>query len=121
MLTYVLDSGAKTPLYEQLYRAVKADILSGAIAGGARLPSRRALAEHLNISRITVENAYAQLLTEGYIVSRPRSGYYAEQLELLPQQQPAGPISVPAAAAQPRDRGCFLCRSHRCGCRAHRG
>lgn len=98
MRTYVLDPGAKTPLYEQLYEAIKAEILSGAIAGGEKLPSKRALAEHLGISPITVENAYNQLLTEGYLSSRPRSGFYAEWLEALPQprQLPApAPILTP--------------------------
>ena len=88
MRTYVLSPGGKTPLYEQLYRAMKEDILSGTIAGGEKLPSKRTLAEHLNISRITVEKAYDQLLAEGYIFSRPRSGYYTETLEALPQSRP---------------------------------
>ena len=88
MRTYVLDANAKMPLYEQLYRALKEDILTGAIAGGEKLPSKRTLAEHLNISRITVENAYNQLVTEGYLTSRPKSGYYAETLEALPQRLP---------------------------------
>lgn len=94
MRTYVLDSASKTPLYEQLYRAVKEDILSGAIAGGEKLPSKRALAENLSISCITVENAYEQLLAEGYIVSRPRSGYYAQSLQRLPQAEPQR-VAVP--------------------------
>ena len=101
MRTYVLDPAARTPLYEQLYRALKEDILSGAIAGGEKLPSKRALAEHLNVSRITVENAYSQLLAEGYLVSRPRSGYFAEVLEALPTGREAAiPVTLPAAAAQ---------------------
>ena len=75
MRTYVLDSVQKKPLYEQLYCAMKEEILNGEIAGGEKLPSKRALAEHLNISCITVENAYEQLLAEGYITSKPRSGY----------------------------------------------
>ena len=100
MRTYVLDAAVKMPLYEQLYRAIKNDILSGTICGGEKLPSKRALAEHLNISCITVENAYEQLLAEGYIVSRPRSGYYAQSLQTLPQPAPAGmqqPITQPKA------------------------
>lgn len=103
MLTYVLDAADRTPLYEQLYRALKGDILSGAIAGGEKLPSKRALAEHLNISRITVENAYSQLLAEGYILSRPRSGYFAEALEVLPQGRPAAaaPVSETVRPAAP--------------------
>jgi len=94
MRTYVLDPGAKAPLYEQLYRAMKEDILSGAIAGGEKLPSKRALAEHLSVSRITVENAYQQLLAEGYVVSRPRSGFYAETLEALPGRMPQTAVSA---------------------------
>ena len=84
------------PLYEQLYRAIRADILSGQLAGGEKLPSRRALAEHLNVSKITVETAYAQLLAEGYVTARQRSGYYVEQLSAL---QPAEPVSYTHLAA----------------------
>ena len=62
MQTYTLDRRGGTPLYEQLYRSLKADILSGALRGGEKLPSSRALSEHLGISRVTVETAYAQLL-----------------------------------------------------------
>lgn len=98
MRTYALDPASPTPLYEQLYRCLKEDLLSGAIPGGEKLPSKRALAENLNVSRITVENAYQQLLTEGYLQSRPRSGYYAEVLETLPQ--PAPPPRQPAPAVQ---------------------
>ena len=105
MRTYVLDPNSKTPLYEQLYRALKEDILSGAITGGEKLPSKRALAEHLSVSRITVENAYSQLLAEGYLTSRPRSGFYAEHLEALPVyaagHQPETPQPAPVAPPPP--------------------
>ena len=101
MRTYVLDTNGNTPLYEQLYRALKEDILTGVIVGGEKLPSGRMLAEHLNISRITVENAYEQLVTEGYLVSRPRSGYYAETLEALPAALPQIRDVQPAAVAAP--------------------
>lgn len=109
MRTYVLDGAEKTPLYEQLYRAVKEDILSGAITGGEKLPSKRAMAENLNISCITVENAYEQLLAEGYIVSRPRSGYYAQSLQMLPQATPVKTPSLPReyAAVPPASAGYF--------------
>ena len=89
--TYELEHSGKTPLYEQLYRAIRQELLSGAIAGGERLPSKRALAEHLSVSKITVETAYAQLLAEGYITARQRSGYYAEHLA------PLAPAAAPAA------------------------
>ena len=88
MHTYVLDPESAIPLYEQLYRALKEDILTGVIAGGEKLPSKRALADHLSVSRITVENAYHQLLAEGYLLSRPRSGYYAEVLETRSSPRP---------------------------------
>ena len=101
MRTYVLDTNARMPLYEQLYRALKEDILSGEIQGGEKVPSKRMLAEHLNISRITVENAYNQLVTEGYLVSRPKSGFYAEKLEALPVPQPQAPALVQTAPPAP--------------------
>lgn len=96
MQTYTLDRSGASPLYEQLYRALKADILSGALSGGSRLPSGRALAEHLGLSRVTVETAYAQLLAEGYLTSRPRAGYFVEQL--TPQELPP---RTPEPEAQP--------------------
>ena len=106
--TYVLDPASPTPLYEQLYRCIKEDLLSGAIAGGEKLPSKRALAENLNVSRITVESAYQQLLTEGYLRSRPRSGYYAEVLETLPQPSaPRCPAAAPVSEAPPPSAGQF--------------
>ena len=67
MLTYSLDERGGLPLYEYLYRCIRADILSGAIAAEERLPSKRALAEHLGVFVITVEGAYAQLEAEGYV------------------------------------------------------
>ena len=101
MRTYVLSPQSKTPLYEQLYRALKEDILSGVIPGGEKLPSKRALAEHLSVSRITVENAYQQLVTEGYLISRPRSGYYAETLEALPLLLPEPVRPLPPVPPAP--------------------
>ena len=110
MRTYVLDPGSPTPLYEQLYRRIKEDLLAGVIAGGEKLPSKRALAENLNVSRITVESAYQQLLTEGYLQSRPRSGYYAEVLETLPQPSaprcPARPVPLPFVLNRSRYTKC---------------
>lgn len=108
MQTYTLDRSGASPLYEQLYRALKADILSGALPGGSRLPSGRALAEHLGLSRVTVETAYAQLLAEGYLTSRPRAGYFVEQLtpqELPPrvsepEAQPPKPETAQSRSAQ---------------------
>ena len=77
MLTYHLKPHDQQPLYEQLYHAVRADIMSGALPGGTRLPSKRQLAANLRVSQITVETAYGQLAAEGYIASAPRRGYFA--------------------------------------------
>ena len=78
MLTYELKKAPGVPLYEALYRCIRGDILSGALAPGERLPSKRALAQNLEVSKITVETAYAQLLAEGYIRAQEKVGYFVE-------------------------------------------
>ena len=57
MLTYELKKAPGVPLYEALYRCIREDILSGRLAAGQKLPSKRALAAHLEVSAITVETA----------------------------------------------------------------
>ncbi len=78
MLTYNLDKSNAAPLYEQLYSSIRNDIISGVIDGDTRLPSKREFAEHLGVSKVTVENAYSLLISEGYVYSLPKKGYYAE-------------------------------------------
>ena len=78
MLTYELNKAPGLPLYEALYRAIRQDILSGRLQPGCKLPSKRTLAENLKVSKITVEGAYDQLLSEGYISSREKVGYFVE-------------------------------------------
>lgn len=80
MLTYVLNRGGETSLYEQLYRALRADIESGVLAAGARFPSKRAFAKHLGVSVVTVEGALDQLVAEGYVRAVPRSGFYVQEI-----------------------------------------
>lgn len=63
-------------LYIKLYNAIKGDILSGAMTAGEKLPSLRSLSKELGISITTTELAYNQLLVEGYVISKPQSGYY---------------------------------------------
>ncbi len=103
MLTYDMEKRGKIPRYDYLYRCIKADILEGGLQSGSRLPSKRALAEHLAVSVVTVENAYGQLESEGYIVSRPRSGYYvcpAEELPVLPVHPVLSGPPAPAVRAE---------------------
>ena len=90
MLTYELKKAPGVPLYEALYRCIRADILSGKLAPDTKLPSKRALAEHLEISKITVETAYGQLLEEGYIRSAQKVGYFVEPI-LQKTAAPAAP------------------------------
>lgn len=71
-----MERNSRTSLYEKLYNEIKQEIICGKLKEGAKLPSKRAQAERLGISVVTVENAYAQLLAEGYIAARERSGYY---------------------------------------------
>ena len=82
-LTIPLKTDRKIPLYEQIYRYIKADIQNGKIPYGEKLPSTRALSAHLEVSRSTVEFAYEQLLSEGYIESEPYRGYFVAQIEQL--------------------------------------
>lgn len=75
-MKYKIDRAVKTPAYEQLYRLLRADIAEGVLPPRYRLPSKRFMAAELEIAVITVEHAYELLCDEGYVVSRPRSGYY---------------------------------------------
>ena len=105
MLTYALDKTAGVSLYEQLYRRVKEDILSGRLAAGEKLPSKRALAAHLEVSVITVKNAYEQLMAEGYLTGVEKKGYFVSSvLPPLPSQPPPVTQDVP----EPGERTWFL-------------
>jgi GntR family transcriptional regulator / MocR family aminotransferase len=77
MLTYYLNPTIKKPLYEQLYEQLKQSIVNGEIKQHEKMPSKRTLSNHLKVSLSTVENAYAQLIVEGYIVSIEKKGYFA--------------------------------------------
>ena len=74
-----LRPGEPTPMYEQLYGAIAGAIRDGVLRHGEKLPSKRALCVRLGVSRSTVETAYELLLAEGYVESRPRSGYYVAE------------------------------------------
>ena len=97
MLTYELKKSPGVPLYEALYRCIRSDILSGALAPGTKLPSKRALAANLKVSKITVEGAYDQLLAEGYLRSVEKVGYFVEDTAhpTAPAHNPVPPAPVP--------------------------
>ncbi len=89
------------PLYQALYTHLRSAILSGELKGGIKLPSTRALADELNVSRNTVLNAYRQLLAEGYLESREGSGTFVAHL--LPELLLTAPRhTAPKTAQFPR-------------------
>ncbi|KWU68544.1 GntR family transcriptional regulator [Priestia megaterium] len=74
--TPLLNRKDDIPLYHQLYEYIKKEIVSSRVEVNDKLPSIRSLAAYLNVSRNTVDMAYQQLLAEGYVESRPKSGLY---------------------------------------------
>jgi GntR family transcriptional regulator/MocR family aminotransferase len=80
-MMFILDTTDRRPLHVKLYNQIKAHVLSGKLLPHSRLPSVRHLSQELSISRNTVEYAYEQLCTEGFIYSKPQSGYYVSLLE----------------------------------------
>lgn len=75
-MKYSIDLVSNDFAYMQLYEQLKKDIISGVLAYGNKLPSKRLLAEETGTSVITVEHTYSILCDEGYIESRQRSGYF---------------------------------------------
>ena len=80
MLTYSFSDLGSDSLYQHLYKCIKNDILSGVLPVGSKLPSKRSFAKNLGISTITVENAYAQLQSEGYIYSIAKKGFFVNDI-----------------------------------------
>ncbi len=80
MISYSFSDTNKAPLYEQLYNMIRNDILSGVLKKDSRLPSKRSLSKQLSVSVITIENAYNQLVSEGYIYSKPKSGFFVSDI-----------------------------------------
>ncbi len=103
MRTYTLPRPGMT-LAQSLYTCIREDILCRALPPGARLPSSRALAEHLQISRTTVDEAYYQLAAEGYVRTSPRRGCFVETLDWLgePAKGAGHPLTAGESAARPR-------------------
>ena len=99
-LTTALDAASGVPLYEQLYESLAAEMRSGAIPAGTRMPGKRRLAAELSVSVNTVDAAYQILATEGYMEPRERSGFYVQEYLALPTRPEEVPPPV-SAAPQP--------------------
>lgn len=87
MLTYSFTDLGSDSLYEHLYKCIKKDILQRNICAGYKLPSKRSFSKNLGVSTITVENAYSQLIAEGYIYSIPKKGYFVNDIKTIPTDQ----------------------------------
>ena len=106
-LALSLDPKGRMPMYEQLYAAMADAIREGALRHGEKLPSKRALCAQLGVSRSTVETACELLLAEGYVESRPRSGYYVAEYQTVAATQGATQgtvLCVPREATKNKDR-----------------
>lgn len=83
--SFFLDRGSDVPLQVQLRRQVVRAVLDGQFLPGERMPSCRLLARHLNVARVTVTQAFADLVATEYLTSRGRSGHFvAERHERMP-------------------------------------
>src|SRR6185369_4091867 len=94
---FILDNNDSVPFYKQLYNQIREHVLSGKLPANSKLPSVRDLAAELSTSRNTVEGAYQELYAEGYIYSKPRSGYFVSALD-----QDAAPLSLVQKPRNPR-------------------
>src|SRR5438094_10562106 len=75
-----LDRASAEPLHQQLYRQIRDELISGSFNhNSSRLPSSRALAAELGISRFTVNLAFSRLHAEGYLQSRIGSGTFVAE------------------------------------------
>lgn len=95
MITLSPDTEGK-PLYIRIYLKIKSDIEGNLLPAGSKLPSKRSLAAHLGVSLNTVDSAYSQLVSEGFIRSEPQRGFFVcplEELQKLNAAEPAMEIN----------------------------
>lgn len=81
MITIDFSKRGPLGLCEYLYSSIKSQILDGTLRANEKLPSKRALSENLGVSVITVQNAYAELIAEGYIYSIEKKGFFVTELQ----------------------------------------
>lgn len=79
--TFSTEPNRKKPLYMQLYTYLVKEICDLNLKEGEKLPSKRELSAHLNISQNTIDTAYQMLVAEGYVYAAPRSGFYVCRLD----------------------------------------
>ncbi|MDP9364661.1 MAG: winged helix-turn-helix domain-containing protein, partial [Chloroflexota bacterium] len=96
-----LDRTGGAPLHRQVTELLRAAILDGRLPAGARLPSTRALASSVGVSRQVVVAAYDELFAEGYVEGRHGSGTYVVDA-LQPVDDGAAPIETTDPPSTPR-------------------
>ena len=113
-LTPELNDRSQIPLYQQLFGYIRDSILRKDILPGEKLPSLRALGKTLNLSVTTIELAYSQLLVEGYIYSKPQSGYFINAIpqdtlpaELQPDFSDFAAADAPSSSVFPEKTSSF--------------
>lgn len=93
MLTYNFQN-VEGHMYEYIYQCIKEDIIAGKLAPGEKLPSKRTFAKNNGISTITIQNAYDQLIAEGYIYALPKKGYYVAEMEGISKVKVKQPVTL---------------------------
>ena len=96
--TLTLRESSREPMHRQLYRELREAVLNGRLPPGSRLPSTRAMASELGVSRNTVMGAFDQLLAEGYLEGKVGSGTY------VARKTARGNAACAAAACKARRR-----------------
>lgn len=104
-LTPRLEEASGKPLYIQLYDYVRREIEEGRLTPGTRLPSKRKWSQYLGVSLNTVDQAYQQLIAEGYAQSRPRQGIYVADHPIEMLQAPVSSTPEPVAEAPRQNPG----------------
>ena len=106
MLTYDLTKIGSDSLYQSLYKQIRADIVKGKLKPGEKLPSKRDFAAQLGVSVITIESAYAQLISEGYLYALPKRGFFVSDFKahLVPQE----PVLAKEAAPHPGENARYF-------------
>lgn len=100
MITIPLQSDTNIPMYLQIYEYIKNEILTGNLSHPGRLPSARSLAANLQVSRSTVDNAYEQLVAEGYVEAEEKRGYFINPIthtQRFPTSEEPIPPAEPAS------------------------
>ena len=90
MLTYDLKQ-SNLPFYMQIYQCIKKDIVEGKLQPHEKLPSKRSFARQQGLSTITIQNAYDQLISEGFVYTQPKRGYFVAPIPNIPH---ASPVSL---------------------------